>query len=133
VTQSRSCFDNGRKVAEIGAALAYADTMARRLPFGGGLALRDLSAGLHTAAAAAERIQRDISGQAKSSAGKITREIKAYNENLRRRWIEPFRVLRKPTVRAVMKPGDAAEIRRNTSSFRQKVMHLWDQLRQKCR
>ena len=125
MTKPRSCFDNGRKVAEIGAALAYADTMARRLPFGGKGALQDLSAGLHTATAAAERIEKDIAGKAKSSARGIAKEIKAYNENMRRRWID---------ARSFpMRPGDAAEIQRNTSSFRKKVMRLWNQLRQKCR
>jgi cell division septum initiation protein DivIVA len=124
VTQSRSCFDNGRKVAEIGAALAYAEMMARRLPVGGKGTLQDLSAGLHTAAAAAERIEKDIRGKAKASAQEIAKEVQVYNEHVRRRWID---------ASSPVRPGDAAEIQRNTSHFRKKVMQLWDQLRQKCR
>ncbi len=120
-----ACFDLGQKVTEVGAALAYSEYFGRH-----GMA-SDLSTGLYTAMLAAERLGKALgsrAGGAKSKAEALGNDLRSFNENVRRRWVEG------PAAAAPrrMTPADIIEAQRATSQLRRRTMELWNDVRLMC-
>jgi len=116
-----ACFELGQRVTEIGAAIAYADYFARRGLTG--TAVRDLSAGVHTAALAADRLGNSLKGAVKSEVKKFENDLRSFNESVRKRWVKGSNPLN---------TADIVEIQRKTSQLRKKAMDIWSQIRLTC-
>lgn len=118
----RACFELGQRVTEVGAALAYADFFARRLGGADARDIRDLSAGIHTAALAAKRLAEAAGAGAKSKG--LEKDLGSFNDDLRKKWaVGPVRA---PT------PAEAVELQRRTSELRKKAMEIWADARLMC-
>jgi hypothetical protein len=120
-----ACFDLGQRVTEVGAAMSYATYFAGQITERPD-ALRDVSAGVFTAAQAADRLKGSLKGTDQKQAAAIAKEAMAFNEELRQKWLAA------PAVRKPLTPKDMTAIQRKTGEIRKKVTDLWDASRMKC-
>lgn len=120
----RLCFDLGQRVTEVGAALAYVDYFARRADATPQQIVRDVSAGIHTAARKAGELTKDLHGKTRSQANRFMMELWGFNNKLREKFVI--------TPVAPLTPRDLVEIQQKTSRFRRRVTEIWDSVRQEC-
>lgn len=118
-----ACFDRGQRITEVGAALAYAEYHAARIPGAGLRELQDVSSGLHTAAVMAERLVNEL-GQSpnKGEAVAIAKNLKDFNLKVRKQIGSPDPI----------KPEETLKIQRQTALFRKQATKIWNQIRKTC-
>lgn len=119
----KACFDLGQRITEVGAALAYADYFARRLGGSTDHAVRDVSAGVHTAQLAAGRLKDGLGGKAKRKAARFEKDLTAFNDRVRKGWIE---------TQKRIETKDVVEIQRRTAELRRKATEIWSEVRLAC-
>lgn len=119
-----ACFDRGQRITEVGAALAYAEYHAARIPGAGLRELQDVSSGLHTAAVMAERLVDEL-GHSPDTGGAvaIAKNLKNFNRKVRKQIGSPDPI----------KPEEALKIQRQMALFRKQATKIWNQMRRTCR
>lgn len=117
----RECFALGQKITEVGSALAYADFFSRRLSLVSGIALRDVAAGVQTAATATGKLKEKLHGKPRGKTERFERDLQQFGKELRAKFIgNP------------VSTKDAIEIQQNMSILRLKAGEIWDSLRLMC-
>ena len=71
----RACFDLGQRVTEVGAAIAYASYFAHRSDIRIHQTVKDVSAGVHTAAVKMEELRKDLHGKARAEVGRLEKDL----------------------------------------------------------
>jgi len=120
-----ACFDLGQRVTEVGAAMSYAVYFAGQITARPD-ALKDVSAGVFTAARAADRLKESLKGVDQKKAVEIAKEATTLNDELRKKWLSD------PSARKPLTAKDMRDIQGKADALRKKVTELWDASRMKC-